>query len=560
MAIVEQQILHKTIYDRSVLKKKVIHPLPSTNVKKTRNTKSKPELERKLLVSLVMGQMKQQQGLSMATLPGIQQDLSMTTLPGMGIAKYPPLYFNEDGFPLTNIQKSAYKNMLFKRYGENSLYYFRENPIHDKSVFIDGMPILFMAPILGMTTFKDYVQFLLKTKVTKYFSQVKEVHICFDVPDIWNFNLKLNVQAKRDSKKQPVLPLDVQEIIDSTQISNARNWNDFLGNREDKRKLVLYMGKKILDLKDTIAKDCTLIVGGCFLQNETYRVTTGSNIVLPELNCNHEEADTRMFAHAAWSKKNILQFVATDTDVLAILLLNYETFSEKTTLIEYSGNRIWNISTLIESMNQDSDTDLAVLKSVRSVTIPFFFGIIHPLIGSDILCSPRGFGPSWIIKACIDFSAYLFDEENGLQHLKEKEPSSSCLESYVRFILAVFKKRYKNRIKMTTEEILGKNVNLNEVLDSVRKDVWIYTIENNTMIPSKECLELRAQNLSFQLQIWTQATKPIINVPEPKNLGWEDAEHGLKLTPDSKNNLEDQAMLYKTIMKKCRCKKKIMPR
>ena len=107
VAIVEQQILHKTIYDRSVLKKKVIHPLPSTNVKKTRNTKSKPELERKLLVSLVMGQMKQQQGLSMATLPGIQQDLSMTTLPGMGIAKYPPLYFNEDGFPLTNIQKKS---------------------------------------------------------------------------------------------------------------------------------------------------------------------------------------------------------------------------------------------------------------------------------------------------------------------------------------------------------------------------------------------------------------------------------------------------------------------
>ena len=76
------------------------------------------------------------------------------------------------------------------------------------------------------------------------------------------------------------------------------------------------------------------------------------------------------------------------------------------------------------------------------------------------------------------------------------------------------------------------------------------------MIPSKECLELRAKNLSFQLQIWTQATKPFINVPEPKNVSWEDGEHGLRLTPDTKNNLENQAMLYKTIMKKCRCKKK----
>ena len=490
-----------------------------------------------------MGQMKQQQG------------IPITTLPGMGMAKYPPLYFNEDGFPLINIQKSTYKTMLLKRYGENSLY-FGDNLNHDKAVFIDGMPILFLAPIMGMRTFKDYVQFLLKRKVTKYFSEVKEVHICFDVPDIWNFNLKLNVQTKRDSKKQPVLPLNDEEISDSTLIPNTRNWNDFLGNREDKRKLVLYIGKKLLELKDTLAKGCSLIVGGCFPQNETYLINAGSNIVISALYCNHEEADTRIFAHAAWSKKNVLQFVATDTDVLAILLLNHETFSEKTTLIEYSDSQIFNISTLIDSMNKDPDADLLVLRSRASVTIPFFFGIIHPLIGSDILCSPRGFGPSWIMKACIDFSSYLFNEENGLQYLKEKEPSLSCLESYVRFILAVFKKRYTNKIKLDPVDLLGKNVNLNEVLDSVRKDIWIYTIENNTMIPSKECLELRAKNLSFQLQIWTQATKPFINVPEPKNLGWDDGELGLRLTPDTKNNLENQAMLYKTIMKKCRCKKK----
>ena len=215
VAIVEQQILHKTIYDKKALKKKIIHPLPATDVKKKRNTKSKPELEKKLIVSLVMGQMKQQQG------------IPITTLPGMGMAKYPPLYFNEDGFPLINIQKSTYKTMLLKRYGENSLY-FGDNLNHDKAVFIDGMPILFLAPIMGMRTFKDYVQFLLKRKVTKYFSEVKEVHICFDVPDIWNFNLKLNVQTKRDSKKQPVLPLNDEEISDSTLIPNTRNWNDFL--------------------------------------------------------------------------------------------------------------------------------------------------------------------------------------------------------------------------------------------------------------------------------------------------------------------------------------------
>ena len=41
------------------------------------------------------------------------------------------------------------------------------------------------------------------------------------------------------------------------------------------------------------------------------------------------------------------------------------------------------------------------------------FGLIHILIGSDILWSPRGFGPFWILKTCLDFSTYLFHHEWG---------------------------------------------------------------------------------------------------------------------------------------------------
>ena len=134
--------------------------------------------------------------------------------------------------------------MLLKRYGENAFNDEEKRPTHEKAIFIDGMPILFLAPIKGLKTFDKYVQFLLKRKVTKYFSQSNEVYICFDDPGIWDFNLKQNVQAKCDSKKKTVLPLKDPEITDSTPVPSTANWTGFLGNRDDKRKLVIYIGKK----------------------------------------------------------------------------------------------------------------------------------------------------------------------------------------------------------------------------------------------------------------------------------------------------------------------------
>ena len=80
-------------------------------------------------------------------------------------------------------------------------------------------------------------------------------------------------------------------------------------------------------------------------------------------------------------------------------------------------------------------------------------------------------------------------------------------------------------------------------------------MENNSVVPSKECLELRALNLSFQLKVWSQATKPEMIIPDPTTHGWEDVDGTLEMIPDSKQNQDKHASVYETIMKKCRCKK-----
>ena len=132
-----------------------------------------------------------------------------------------------------------------------------------------------------------------------HFQRSDEVHLAFDVPYIWGFNLKKNIQTKKDSKKGTIPEIE-GPIHGNMEVPGASKWNAFLANRKDIRKLVLYIGKKLLAAKNEIPPGKTIIVSGCFSDNQTYMIQKDDARVLPELESNHEEADTRIFAHAAW--------------------------------------------------------------------------------------------------------------------------------------------------------------------------------------------------------------------------------------------------------------------
>ena len=71
---------------------------------------------------------------------------------------------------------------------------------------------------------------------------------------------------------------------------------------------------------------------------------------------------------------------------------------------------------------------------------------------------------------------------------------------------------------------------ISEVLEPVKTNIGLQTIDNNTALPTMDCLVLRALNLSFQLKVWTQATKPVIEVPNPLEHGWEGDARGMNVT------------------------------
>ena len=359
---------------------------------------------------------------------------------------------------------------------------------------MDGMPILFLTPVLGLATFGAYVKFLFNRKIFLHFRKSNEVHLAFDVPHIWGFNLKKNIQKKRDSKKA-IIPEIQGPIHDNMEVPGAAKWSGFLANRNDKRKLVLFIGKKLLEAKHEIPPGKTIIASGCFSDNQTYLIQKDDARALPELKSNHEEADTRLFAHAAWSKITHLGIIAADTDIFSIFLLNHELFSNKqVVMIHGDGNQNIDMTKLANRMNEDTDNNLSRLRKdgMNSATI---FGLIHILIGSDILCSPRGFGPTWILKTCLDFGAYLFHHESGIHLLWKDNPQSRG--SYLRFILALFKRKYSSKIKRGPEELLRPMESYDDVINEVQSETWAHTFETRTMLPSKDCLSLRELNVAF---------------------------------------------------------------
>ena len=314
----------------------------------------------------------------------------------------------------------------------------------------------------------------------------------------------------------------------------------------------MYIGKKLLLAQNWLPDGAKLVAGGCFPDNETYIISKLGIEPLPELKCNHEEADTRLFAHAVWSKKKEVELVASDTDIMAIFLLNHQHFTQRQVVLHYGNVRSkLDLSKLVKAMNEDSNTNLAILRN-KGVDTPTIFGIIHPLIGSDILCSPRGFGPSWILKTCLDYATYLFDQESGIQLLGKDDPKAKG--AYIRFIIALFKKKYSSKIKATPEELLRPLDDYSQQISEIQKQTWAHTIESKSMLPSKECLELREQNLAFQLQIWMNATFPTILVPDPSMYGWEKVDGEYELKADSDENTKKQRGIFDAIMRKYGCK------
>ena len=176
------------------------------------------------------------------------------------------------------------------------------------------------------------------------------------------------------------------------------------------------------------------------------------------------------------------------TDVFVILLLVHQHLKNSQVLCRYNQESTINVTKLITAMNEDNNEDLCKLLH-EGYTVSF------ALAGCDILCAPQSFKHQKIIEVCIQNQAILFAQDSGLHHLIHG-CSSGAMETYKRFVIAMFQKLHNNAVDGEMSDIL-KKLNLEEVVEDIRMKTIAITIAKGNTIPSLECIQLRAQNLSY---------------------------------------------------------------
>ena len=108
---------------------------------------------------------------------------------------------------------------------------------------------------------------------------------------------------------------------------------------------------------------------------------------------NHEEADTQIFAHAHFTSHSAYCIVAADTDVFAILLLNFHHLQNKQIYLDQGDTaKVTDMNALVEAMQANKDQDLMVLKQHGHLSLPYFFGLIHPFIALHTHLDEHGSG------------------------------------------------------------------------------------------------------------------------------------------------------------------------
>ena len=177
-----------------------------------------------------------------------------------------------------------------------------ENEPHANAIIIDGASrINACRPSTG-TTFYAYGMEEIIPRIEKYATEYIETHLVFDI--YMKDSLKSQTRQKRGRGAR-------RKVVDTTKTPS--NWASFLRVDANKTELFGYLAKK---LASALTNNVIFITKG-----DSVLCTTTQDKLAELQGCTHEEADMRMFLHAAYSARHgatAAIIVSSDADVVVI--------------------------------------------------------------------------------------------------------------------------------------------------------------------------------------------------------------------------------------------------
>lgn len=347
-------------------------------------------------------------------------------------------------------------------------------------IVLDGAVIVHILPTTGATTFCEYADEIFIPYLTKQLEQTTRIDIVWDtyLPD----SLKEGTREKRGKGIR-------RKVTSHAKLPS--NWKDFLRDSNNKSELFAFLTSKISQF--------------IFPTNKTVYVTSGQSVIHVSttsgmMNCNHEEADTRIVVHVLHALNQGMKSIkvrTVDTDVVIILvgaffdLLQNQPMADTWIAFGMSKNyRFYSVNAIYNYLGK-----------AKSRALPVF----HALTGCDTTSFFKGKGKksSWQAWQAYEEVTEIFEyiASHPFKHLDENSNEFTKIE---RLIVVLYDR---------TSHLASINVAREELF--CRKNRSVERIP-----PTQNALLQHVKRAIYQAGIWTTSTLEQQVVPSPHEFGW----------------------------------------
>ncbi|XP_071817001.1 uncharacterized protein [Apostichopus japonicus] len=379
----------------------------------------------------------------------------------------------------------------------------------------DAMAVLQQLVNCDASTFGEFAEKVLSMLLTvTRSSRCKRVDF---VPDRY---LPLSIKtAERQSRASSG---DMRVKVMSAAQKKPMQWKKYLANGQNKSELIQFLfdewrkphfARKLQGIKLVVAH-------GEKCHSLTSDGTQISSVEIPELFCNHEEADTRMFLHAEHAAKDHPAVVirSPDTDVAVLGVTHYQSIQSCLYFDTGTKNkrRIIDIGSISTSLGIDKARGLLGL---------------HAFTGCDSVSSFYGKGKAKSL------SSFLNDD-GAVSAMNQLGSHAVVTESLLIECETFVCKLYGSETTTSVNQLRHENFTRTQV-------------KSSRLPPNKDSLSLHIKRANYQAYIWRNALKAFPELPTPIGQGWKMDGTGIviawmTLPPAPKAIME---------LLSCRCKK-----
>ncbi len=536
--------LHPISSEKKKMSKKILTVFPT---KKVVNRKKNTELKDKEKVLDVLAA-----GIIKLTTPGSEphvkmQELQITDAPGL-IADSPDKPFKKEYN--TDLRKSFEKEYSnsFKRPTINP-----GNTVHIR----DSMQDILLCPLKHHVRFCDYFNLFWELKIKPSLYTGSVVVIDFDrqrrepAPKDITRTIRDNTAVVKNKKVE--IPMhEIRVSDDDLTPSQEWTWGSFLKNRENKANLVLYLCEKLSTSNARLYKTEVLYVS---FQGKLVKVKHDGSAELPLTN-NHDESDTRIFHLVTLFEYKDIVIRSTDSDLLAIALLNNKKLelNKRTISIDYGTDHCI-LNLLVQSIFSDCKYSLLV---ERNIPVVEMVAALHFITGSDDLSYLRGFSKDFCYKQFLQHSDIICgtDAQICKQFLNGDVSATELV--FRRLLVILYLKKYGTCFSSDDATSLCAEALHDSTIQYISEKTWYKTVVTNNQMLSPSAINLHCKRI-FVFNILSKATNAELEKRDLNDNGWKVVIKGGKkevtVVWDTEATASKMNTLKKEILRKCRCEK-----